>query len=100
MSKTVQDIVDDYKNGDNKVENVKSDNGFEVTFNAPTIVNDRLIFSAEITRDSGVMFNGNLKPIACVQNEDANTVKSILETIKTDTVATLNRLEANKDWYK
>lgn len=112
MSKTVQDLINEHNNVDNIDDTTIIDNiniskddiekvdDFIVTFNAPTIVDTRLIFSATITSEAGVMFNGNIQPFASVENEDARTVKSILETIKADTKAAINQLAINKDWYK
>lgn len=117
MSKTVQDILNDYRNGsvddistaDNTsivdnidiiADNVEKVDGFEIIFNPPTIIDGRLIFSATITSKTGIMFNGSMKVLVSVENEDASTVKSILETIKADTIAAMNQLAANKDWYK
>jgi len=111
MGKTVQDILNDYKNGSisdtdivNDIsvadDNIEEVDGFEIIFNAPTIINTKLIFSASITNKTGVMFNGNMQLSANVSNEDPKTVKFILETIKNDTIAAMNQLDANKDWYK
>ena len=111
MNKTVQDLINDYKNGsiddtiivDNTdiiADNIEKVDDFVIIFNAPTIVNTRLIFSATITSKTGVMFNGNMQLLVSVENEDVHTVKSVLETIKTDTKAAKSRLVANKDWYK
>ena len=93
------------KNEDEVIEEIINDNvkkidDFIITFNAPTIIDTKLIFSATITNETGVMFNGNMRPLASVSNEDARTVKSILETIKTDTKAAINQLDENEDWYK
>ena len=111
MNKTVQDLINDYKNGsiddtiivDNTdiiADNIEKVDDFVIIFNAPTIVNTRLIFSATITSKTGVMFNGNMQLLVSVENESARTVKSILETIKADTKAAINQLAMNKDWYK
>ena len=101
----IEEIVDDNVNEDEVIEKIVNDNvekidDFVVTFNAPTIINNKLIFSATIASETGIMFNGNMRPLASVENEDAHTVKLILETIKADTKAAINQLDINKDWNK
>lgn len=81
-------------------DNIEKVDDFKITFNAPTIINSKLMFSATITSKTGIMFNGSMKALVSVENEDAHTVKSILETIKADTKAAINQLAINKDWYK
>ena len=81
-------------------DNVEKIDDFTVTFNAPTFINSKLIFSASITNETGVMFNGNIQSSANVENENVDNVKLALQTIKNDTIAAMNQLDANKDWYK
>lgn len=101
----IEEIIDDNVNEEEIIEEVIDDNvekidDFIVTFNAPIFINDKLIFSASITSETGVMSNGNMQPLANVENENVDNVKLALEAIKNNTIVAKNQLDANKNWYK
>ena len=81
-------------------EEVVDENNFDVVFSPPAIIDDVIVFFATISNCTGVLYQGNMHNKVSISNDNANDVKAIIESIKTNTLAAKARLETNKDWYK